>query len=57
MGLNYIWMCLNNRSLCWFGHFYTIGALAAPGRVFTTEAFAAPRRDYNTEALVAPGHV
>ncbi len=42
-----------------WGHVYTIGARAAPGRVYISEAFAAPRHAYATGALrvAAPGLV
>jgi hypothetical protein len=66
--LNYVWMCLENGSLCWSGHVNTRGALAAPvrvyctsevivvlGRVYTTGALAARGRVFTKEAFAAPG--
>ncbi len=32
----------SNRSVCWSGHVYPIGAWAAPGHIYTTGARAAP---------------
>ncbi len=67
-GLNYAWMCQENRSLCWSGHYYPTGAWTTLGCVWepvpvwtcphhTTEAFTAPGHVYTTGAWAAPGSV